>query len=55
MSKSMHPDAIRSRQWREKNPDKKLAGRIRDAYKLLLRTGIIDGEKVLTDPTKKDF
>lgn len=55
MSKSMHPDAVRSRLWRHNNPDKDKASKIRAAYRLLLRCGVIDGEKVLTDPTKKEF
>ena len=52
MKRSKNPDTIRVNLWRHNNPEKNLAGRIRAAYRLLLRQGIIDGNKVLTDPTK---
>lgn len=41
----------RLKEWRRKNPEKVLKSRIKTAYRLLIRHGIIDGEKVLTDPT----
>lgn len=49
---SKNPDTIRNRIWRDKNPDKALANRIRAAYRLLARCGIIDGSKVVKDPTR---
>lgn len=53
MSKSKNPNAVRSRIWRAANKEKCDDQRIRDAYRLLMRCGIIDGDKVLTDPTKR--
>jgi len=53
MSKSKNPDTIRVNQWRHNNPDKAQNAAIRAAYRLLIRAGVIDGEKVLTDPTKR--
>ena len=41
-----------SRRWRKEHPEQEKASRIRSAFRLLIREGIIDGEKVLTDPTE---
>lgn len=39
------------RTWYAENPDKVLVSRIRCAFRLLLKYGVIDREKVLDDPT----
>ena len=52
MRRSNNPDTIRNNLWRDNNPEKDLAKRIRYAYRLLLKHGVIDGNKVLHDPTK---
>lgn len=52
MRRSKNPDTIRSNLWRDNNPEKVLAGRLKSAYRLLVKHGIIDGCKVLHDPTK---
>lgn len=45
-------DNNRVKRWRSENPDKVKAGRIRCAFRLLRREGVIDGERVIFDPTK---
>lgn len=45
-------ESDRVKRWRRKNPELVKAGRIRCAFRLLKREGVIDGEKVLFDPTK---
>lgn len=42
----------RVKRWRKEHPEQEKASRIRSAFRLLIREGIIDGEKVLTDPTE---
>ena len=42
---------VRLNDWRHNNKEKVLAARIRAAFRLLVRFGIIDREKVLKDPT----
>lgn len=51
MKENQNYDNVRLNTWRKENPDKVLSSRIRSAYRLLVRCGIIDGEKVLTNPT----
>lgn len=50
--KKGNPNKYNLREWRKKNPEKDEANRIRTAFRFLVKHGIIDGEKVLTDPTK---
>lgn len=47
----MRYEALRNKQWKHSNPDRVLKSRIRSAYRLLIKHGVIDDEKVLTDPT----
>lgn len=52
MRRSKNPETIRNNHWRDRNPEKEKAYRINRAFRLLKREGVIDGEKVLFDPTK---
>ena len=52
MRRSNNPNTIRNRLWREANPEKVKARKIIDAYDLLLKKGVIDGERVLYNPRK---
>lgn len=52
MRRSKNPDTIRGNHWRDKHPEKEKDYRIRRAFRLLRREGVIDGERVLYDPTK---
>ena len=50
MRKSKNPDTIRCNQWRDNNPEKYQAKLVKDAYNLLVRRGVIVGDKVLYNP-----
>lgn len=51
MKEEKNIDNVRLNDWRHKNPDKVMTSRIKSAFRLLIRFGIIDKEKVLHDPT----
>lgn len=51
MKEEKNYENVRLNDWRHRNKEKVLAARIRAAFRLLLRCGIIDREKVLNDPT----
>lgn len=45
-------NAVRVKNWRKENPEKEEANRIRIAFRLLMRKGVISGDRVVYDPTK---
>ena len=53
MRRSKNPDTMRYNLWRDNNPEKADAKKLKDAFNLLLNRGVIDGERVLYDPRKR--